>query len=204
MNDQDQPMGSVALAVPPALAEGPEPESPDQQLLAAIRSGRHREALQLCARQHATSIGRLCLALTGSQAEADDLTQETLLAAHDAFSDYRGEGTVRAWLLGIARRKCARHVERRVARDQKLRLVPGGEAAPATDDALARRQRAEQARAALDQIRPTEREALVLRYVGELSYREIADSCGIDEVAARKRVSRAIAKLRSALAGQEF
>ena len=52
------------------------------------------------------------------------------------------------------------------------------------------------ARALLEQIRPSEREALLLRYLGELSFREVADAAGIDEAAARKRVSRALLHLR--------
>ncbi|MBN2194524.1 MAG: RNA polymerase sigma factor [Polyangiaceae bacterium] len=175
----------------------------DRPILAAIASGDLRTALSLCAHLHGRALGRLCMALVGSQAEADDLIQETLLTAHDGFAGYRGEGSVRGWLLGIARRKCAHAVERRVRRDKKLRLALESDHPPPTDELLGRRRRAEQARAALDAVRPTEREALVLRYVGELSYQEVGRACGIDEAAARKRVSRAIARLRAALAEDE-
>src|SRR5262245_66616499 len=78
---------------------------------AAVRRREHAAALALCAREHGAALGRLCMALVGSQADAEDLTQETLLAAHDAFDSWRGEGTIRSWLFGIARRKCARHLE---------------------------------------------------------------------------------------------
>jgi RNA polymerase sigma-70 factor (ECF subfamily) len=175
----------------------------DAEIQAALAVGDHRAALTLCARHHGAGLGRLCMALVGSQAEADDLTQETLLTAHDGFAGYRGEGSIRAWLHGIARRKCARNVERRVRREARLHLVHDSERTPPTDELLVRRRRAEQARAALEAIRPTEREALVLRYVADLSYREVSDACGIDEAAARKRVSRAIARLRAALAKDE-
>ena len=63
-------------------------------------------------------------------------------------------------------------------------------------EAVVQNERATSARAALAAIRPSEREALVLRYLGELSFREVGEACGIDEAAARKRVSRALAKLR--------
>jgi RNA polymerase sigma-70 factor (ECF subfamily) len=72
-----------------------------------------------------------------------------------------------------------------------------------TDELYALRQRAERARRALDQIRPSEREAVILRYVGELSFREVAIACGIDEPAARKRVSRALARLRETLSHED-
>ncbi len=175
----------------------------ERSILQAIAVGDHRGALSLCARYHGPAVGRLCMALVGSQAEADDLAQETLLTAHDGFAAFRGEGSLRAWLFGIARRKCARAVERRVRREARLRLVHDSDRAPPTDELIARRRRAERARAALDAVRPTEREALVLRFVSELSYREVAEACGIDEVAARKRVSRAITRLRAALAEDE-
>ena len=192
------------LGVLPLAGDGGTPgQEGDRSILQAIALGDHRAALSLCARHHGSAVGRLCMALIGSQAEADDLAQETLLTAHDGFAAYRGEGSVRAWLLGIARRKCAHTVERRVRREARLRLVHDSDRVPPTDELLARRRRAERARAALDAVRPTEREALVLRYVSDLSYREVAEACGIDEVAARKRVSRAIARLRAALAEDE-
>jgi RNA polymerase sigma-70 factor (ECF subfamily) len=168
----------------------------DQAILDAIRSGDHRLALSLCARHHGASVGRLCMALVGSNADADDLVQETLLDAHSAFESFRGDGTLRAWLYGIARRKCARHVERSTRRTARLRLVHDAERGGDGEDLMLLRQRAEAARAALSNIRPSEREAVVLRYQSELSFREVGELCGIDEAAARKRVSRAIARLR--------
>jgi len=64
------------------------------------------------------------------------------------------------------------------------------------DDLLEVRRRAERARELLERVRPTEREALLLRYTGELSFREVGEAVGIDEATARKRVSRALARLR--------
>jgi RNA polymerase sigma-70 factor (ECF subfamily) len=187
----------------------PQPEPPDEPspqdagVLEALRRGDRTEALRLCARSHAATVGRLCMALTGSQTESDDLTQETFIAAHDGLDGYRAEGSVRAWLLGIARRKCARQLERRGKRDAKLHLVPRGEEPPDTEELVTRRRRAAFARDAMAEVRPSEREALLLRYLNDLSYRELADACGIEEAAARKRVSRAIAKLRTVLASKE-
>jgi RNA polymerase sigma-70 factor (ECF subfamily) len=166
---------------------------------AALQRHEHGAALMLCARQHGAAIGRLCMALVGSQADAEDLTQETLLAAHDAFASWRGDGSIRAWLFGIARRKCARHLETRSAGRAKLELLRDDAPAPDPADTAADRQLAARARKALAEIRPSEREALILRHAGGLSFREVAAACGIDEAAARKRVSRAHARLREEL-----
>lgn len=136
----------------------------------------------------------------GTQAEADEATQETLLAAFDAMSTWRGEGSVRAWLFGIARHVCARRIETRQRREARLRLVHSdADAVAGADGLLAARRRAEHVRNALEQLKPSERDAVVLRYEAELSFREVADVCGIDEAAARKRVSRALERLRDIL-----
>jgi RNA polymerase sigma-70 factor (ECF subfamily) len=108
---------------------------------------------------------------------------------------------VRAWLFGIARHVCARRLEGR-RRDQRLlEVVP---AAGDGADAFAARQRARAVRRALEHLKPSERDALVLRYVAELSHREIAEACNIDEAAARKRVSRALDALRSVMPAEEL
>lgn len=164
----------------------------DADILGALERGDRRAALSLCARRHGASLGRLCMALLGSRSEADDAVQETLLAAHAAFEGYRGEGSLRAWLFGIARRRCARQLERRV-----VGKATNEETDERTADALLDvRRRAESARALLEQVRPTEREALLLRYAGELSFREVGEASGVDEATARKRVSRGLARLR--------
>ena len=54
-------------------------------------------------------------------------------------------------------------------------------------------------RDALDELRPTEREAVLLRYVSELSFRDVGVACGIEEATARQRVGRAVARLRDRL-----
>src|SRR5690349_1816825 len=93
-----------AAAAASGTAAGADPEGVAIQRL--IAAGEHRDAIAGCARAYGTKLGRLCMAFTGSQAESEELVQETLLAAFDAFPQYRGDGTVKAWLFGIARRLC--------------------------------------------------------------------------------------------------
>ncbi|HEY4120694.1 MAG TPA: sigma-70 family RNA polymerase sigma factor [Byssovorax sp.] len=164
-----------------------------------ILAGAHREAAARCAVAYAAPLGRLCMAFTGSQAEAEELAQETLIAAFDGFGSFRGEGSVKAWIFGIARRMCGRHTEMRARREARLRLVHDtGRSRDASELAL-ERERAERARAALAKLKPSEREAVVMRFEAELSFREVAIACGIDEAAARKRVSRALSRMRADL-----
>ena len=194
--DEGQDMQAGALRLDPAQTGAAEAEAavagPQDQLKAdatvkaALERGDARGAVLLCARQHGEVIGRLCMALLGSQADAEGLVHETLVDAYRGFAGWRGEGSLRAWLLGIARRKCARELERG---QRKRTGTTASSVRPRT-------------REALGELRPSEREAVVLRFGAGLSFREVADACGIDEAAARKRVSRGIAALRGRLAGE--
>lgn len=173
-----------------------EPQSSrDSEILQCLSRSERDAAAELLVETHAAAIGRTCMALLGSQSEAEDALQETLLAAIDGLEAFRGEGTLRAWLLSVARRRCARRLEARTRERDVKQGLPAPEAEPSAERAtMARR-----ARLLLEQIRPSEREALVLRFAAELSFRELGVACGIDEAAARKRVSRGLSRLRSLL-----
>jgi len=120
------------------------------------------------------------MALLGSQRAAEEALLETLSEALERLPTFRGEGSLRGWLLGIARRRCARRSE-------------AHHASPASTEQVA----AARARGLLVQLKPTEREALVLRFVGELSLREVGQACGVDEATARQRLSRGVSRLRA-------
>lgn len=167
-----------------------------------IAEGNYRAALERCARAYAVSIGRVCMAFTGSQADSEELVHETLLAAYDAFPTYRAEGSIRAFLYGIARRICGRFAETQARQKARLRLVHDTSRGADAGELALEKERATRARNALSKLKPSEREALVLRYDAGLGFREVAIACGIDEAAARKRVSRALAKMRAEI-GEE-
>ena len=184
-----------------ALTPVPMEPSPDPIVL-LLQEGRHQEALAACVRTHGAVLGRLCMALLGSQADADEATQETLLRAHRGMATYRGHGSVKAWLCGIARHVCVHMLEsRRRGRDAVERAAILDE--PAVEP-FASPHRARAIRRGLAQLRPSEREALVLRYVADLGHRDIAEALCIDEAAARKRISRALAHLRDVMPDQEI
>ncbi len=130
------------------------------------------------------------LRLTGDRDEADDLFQETFLAAFRAFGRARDD-QLRAWLYQIATNKAidARRRARRLVRLDDLEL-----AAPARDGVAS----ADLA-AAIRVLPMHERVAFVLRRVQDLPYAEVANTLGISEEAARQRVSQATRKVKEAM-----
>lgn len=191
------------VSLDPALTSGGTPGviSQDEAVCQAVARGDHRQAAQLCAELHGLALGRFCMALLGGQSEAQDMAQETLLIAQQSLSAYRSESSVRAWLFGIARRRCARWLEHN-RRRQTPPPADATEPAPTGEELLARHRRAQATRQALDALKPSDREALLLRYQAGLSYREIALDFAIDEAAARQRVSRALLRVSALLRQQ--
>lgn len=173
----------------------------ESEVRAHLDARNERGAIAACARHFGGALGRLCFAMLGAQSEAEEAMQETLLAAYDGIKSYRGEGAVRAWLYGIARRICAKRIEVRVRQDRRSRLIaPASETSiDGADTLVEAARRGHAVRVALAELRPTEREAVLLRYEGDLSFKEVGAACGIDEAAARKRVSRALGRLRERL-----
>ena len=63
--------------------------------------------------------------------------------------------------------------------------------------------RAATVRGALERLTPTEREAVLLRYESDLSFREVGLACGVDEATARKRCGRGLDRLRTILSPED-
>lgn len=161
-------------------------DDPLRALVEAAREGDDHAVAELVRRTQA-DVWRLCRAL-GSPGEEQDLVQESYLRALRSLDSFRGDSSVRSWLLAIARHTCADHVRKR-ARQRRLleRLRPTADAGsippPSTIDDL------------LDGLAPDRRDAFVLTQMLGLSYEEAADAleCPIGTV--RSRVARARAEL---------
>lgn len=136
-------------------------------------------------------VYRVCSTL-GSAGEEDDLVQETYLRMMRAVNGFRGESTVRTWLLSIARFTCADAVRRR-QRQRRLmdRLVENTTPAEEPDHELVG--------ALLDTLSEDRREAFALTQLVGLSYEEAASVMGCPVGTVRSRVSRARADLMAEL-----
>lgn len=141
--------------------------------------------------EHAAALLRFCAASVGPT-DADDVFQETVVAALRAYPQLRHTDNLKGWLLTIAHHKAldlhrarARHAVP-VAEPEPPGHVDGHDGHP-PDDALWQ---------AVDGLPPKQRGAVLLRFVGDLSHREIATALGSTEAAARRSLSDGLAKLR--------
>ncbi len=145
--------------------------------------------------------------LTRSDHDAEDVVQEAYLRAFRSFERYRG-GDPRAWLLTIVRNTCYTWLRRNRSAETLLVLDdPGDSHAELAGDSglepeaqVLRNADAQLLRAALEELPAEFREALVLRELEGLSYKEIADVADIPLGTVMSRLARARRQLQQALA----
>jgi RNA polymerase sigma-70 factor (ECF subfamily) len=134
------------------------------------------------------------------RALAEELTQETFVAAIRSSKRFSGRGDPVNWVIGIARHRLADHF-RRLARQEHgvINLASRGHAdavmpSPDPDDELA---------AALAALPAMQRAAIVLRYLDDLPVREVARVLGRSEKAVESLLSRGRDALRRTYEGSE-
>lgn len=155
-------------------------------------------------REHAAPIWRYVRARLASDADAEDVTSDVFLRAlrsWDRFDPSRG--SLRGWLIGIARNAVADWW--RARGEEPMDELPEIRAARPVDDPEARALASDDAdvlRRHLSGLTTREREAIALRFGAELSSAEIGTVLGVSPTAARMLVHRGITKLRGVFADE--
>lgn len=142
--------------------------------------------------RHERELFAYALRLSGQRADAEDLYQDTFLAAFRAWPPPR-RGNERAWLYKIA-------TNRAIDRERKaMRIVANVDdlalAAPRRDDVTL-----VDLAGAIETLPAGQRAAFVLRKLEGFGYVEIAIALDCSEEAARARVSEAVKKVKAAVA----
>jgi RNA polymerase sigma-70 factor, ECF subfamily len=176
------------------------PPETDEDLLIRIHSGDEAAFVSLYRRRQA-SIFRFALHMTGSEAQAEDITQEVFLALlRESCGFDPARGTLAGYLFGIARKHVLRHAERGrldVALDEGLEesALPelSVDADPALD--LSRREGLDALRRAVLALPRRYREVVVLCDLEEVDYADAAEVLGCPIGTVRSRLHRARALL---------
>jgi RNA polymerase sigma-70 factor (ECF subfamily) len=151
-------------------------------------------AFEELVRSHQRLIFGVCLRLLGNPADADDVCQEVLLKVFHSLKKFEGRSLFKTWLMSIVVNACSTaRVQRQRSRDTKNRLA----AEPAAHYSKDISTEELDANTLLRHLAAEERELLILRFVADLSFEEIAEVSGIGLSAAKMRVYRAADRLRS-------
>ena len=160
-----------------------------------------RAAFDAAVERHGPTVLRVCRAVLGPGADADDAWSETFLSALRAWPELPEDTDVEAWLVRVAHRRAV-DVVRRSARA----ATPGGTADDLTlrdqdhdhdnDDDNVSRIDDHWIWTAVADLPTKQRICVAYRYLGGLRYAEIAELVGGSEAAARRAAADGVAALR--------
>lgn len=183
------------------LKESRPADAEDASLLLRTRQG-DAAAFEALIRQHQRMIYSLTYRMTGSAADAEDLTQETFLRAWRQIGSYRAAAKFSTWLYRIAINACLTWRQRESLRAQVQAGWAETNGAPEVggETALARNETGRTVHAALLTLPAKQRAAVMLTLFDGLSHAEAAQVLGCSETTVSWRVFTARRKLRRRLA----
>lgn len=158
-------------------------------MIAAVRKPASLPPFERVVELHGPAVLRFCVAQVGA-GRAEDCFQETMLSALRAYDAVRDPGAIRAWLFSIAARKAIdSHRARARAPEpvEEIESLAGTEVNPLHDEALWAQVRA---------LPDKQRQAVTLRFAGDLSHGEVALVMKTSEAAARRNVFEGLNRLR--------
>ena len=160
------------------------------------------EMLTMLLQEYQDGIWRYCVTRLGDIV-GEEIAQDVFVTAWETLPKFRQQAALSTWLFGIARHKCAQALRNRTRRKAILEacmadIRSGVHAtAPETPEQLMAEQWQRQWLAdSLAQLRDSEHMLVTLYYLKGLSILEIADIAGTSEAAVRKRLLRALQRLR--------
>ena len=175
---------------------------PDLPLVEQCLSGQET-AWEELVRSHSRRVYSVCFRFTGTDSEAQDLTQEVFLRVFRTLKSFRsGEGSFGVWLNRLTRNLLIDHYRRsKLERstdsieDQLPRIEEAGAGAARADSMLVGRETSELLQGALKKLSPELRETVILRDIEEMEYREIAQVLQVPEGTVKSRLNRGRAEL---------
>jgi RNA polymerase sigma-70 factor (ECF subfamily) len=179
----------------------------DLAAIARVKAG-DGEGFRTLVDRHSRSVFRLAYRMTGNEADAEDVVQETFLRAYRQLSSYEERANFSTWLYRIAAnyaldmiRSKRRQVEQQSPQDEQGRDMFDHVAAdvPAQDRLLFNAEIRRRFDRAMRELTDQERAAFEMRHFEGLSIEEIGSVLDLGGSATKNSIFRAVRKLRGAL-----
>lgn len=147
-------------------------------------------------------VYRLALRMGLSPADAEEAAQNAFLAAWRGLPSFRGEAKFSTWLYRLASNAAVDVLrrEKKYENQWDIEDLQRPDAAPSPQEQLERQDTRQAVRAAMAALPAEFRQVLVLRYLQEMSYQEIAQALALPEGTVKSRINRAKGQLKALLA----
>lgn len=169
---------------------------PDDAQLIARSLNQDHEAFGQLVDRHASAIVNLAYRMVGDRTEAEDLAQESFLAAFKALPTFRADSKFSTWLYRIAVNKCKDWLRAKrpgqgqydIDVDEALDHHHHVAEERTPERLLSQQQVAQKLELAIQRLPPLYREAFVLKHVEGLSYEEMETILGVSSDTLKMRV----------------
>ena len=176
----------------------------DEIVLELFRKGNLRGAVEKLMELHEETVFAYCMRMLRERELAEDVTQQVFIEAHRDLARFRGESSMRSWLIGIAHHRCADAIKARTRRSAKVDHDDEAVSGHADPGATPPEQlEVAQAVGALDdclaELPHETRETVLLRFLSGMTYEEMANVLGKKADTLCVRVARALPLLKRCL-----
>jgi RNA polymerase sigma-70 factor, ECF subfamily len=196
----------MADSMPMAWEQGLCPTADaDADLIARFARG-EAAAFDLLVRKHRAQVAGLAYRLLVWPEDVEDVVQEVFLAALRGLPSFRGDASLTTWLTRITINKCRSQRRRRMLSPLRwLGAARNGSAgstcqAPPADRPMLDHERFERVRRAIDRLPGRYREAIVLRYIEQMSVEEAGEALATRPATVQVWLHRARKLLKDSLA----
>jgi RNA polymerase sigma-70 factor, ECF subfamily len=171
----------------------------DSEMIARAAAG-ESEAISQLYRQHVKEVYRFIYYKVGNKEDAEDLTQEVLMAAFHGLPRFRGEASFRNWCYEIAKRKIADQWREKYSMPTvDIEALLGIHTAIETEESTERNKAHDiwtqaHVQEVLSQLKDSYREVLEYRFLKNYSIKETAEAMGISVSNAKVLQHRALKK----------
>ena len=149
-------------------------------------------------REHASAMYRVSVAIVQDRSLAEDVVQEAIIRAWDNLESFRGEGSIRGWLLRITHNTAVSQLRRSREVPWDPQRIPD-QAVGGPERRLMDRQDIQAVAARLESLDELSRSILALRVSLEMSYQEISETLGVSLGQVKIRLLRARRTLADAI-----
>ena len=177
-------------------------ELSEAALVEACLAGR-AGAFDLIVERHRRPIYQLCYRFVGNHEDASDLSQDVFIRAYRGLRSFRGQSSIATWLYRIGVNVCLNRVSAKTTLDKATASVDDqplfDERSDSPSEAVLRKERAAQVRAAIARLPRKQRATLILRTYQEMTHQEIADVLGSSVGAVKANFFHALGNLKKLL-----
>jgi RNA polymerase sigma-70 factor (ECF subfamily) len=163
-----------------------------------------KAAIEMFVHQYETAVFQLALSVVGDAAEANEITQETFIAALRSLPNYQERQSFKAWLFTIALNHSRNHLRKhkilerlRTTLTAIFQIEAQKQVSP--EEAVIQNEKEARIWDSLNQLDERYRTVVILRYFHELSIAEISQILSVNEGTIHSRLHSAREKLRSVL-----